>query len=262
MIELYTITFPDGTIYRYTSASGDIVTGGNTYTSRSGLVRGDVTINPSTMDSEATMAMPCTDSVVRAFMENPPELPVTVVIDQKNNGNQDTYYTGIIGSMAVSGIRAEMRLMGHGVKQLKASSALRYMSQCRHSLYGLGCQLDRDDHKTDGTLSAIEENGFVLVSTTFTDSTLKKWIGGAVKIGDAFRTVIGQPASTKVRLSTSFFGITSTASFTVFEGCDKSYATCRDKFDNLVNFGGIPTLPKKNPFAQSVEIGSDQPWTS
>ena len=31
--------------------------------------------------------------------------------------------------------------------------------------------------------------------------------------------------------------------FTVTAGCDKRFATCRDRFANGVNFRGFPTIP-------------------
>jgi uncharacterized phage protein (TIGR02218 family) len=38
--------------------------------------------------------------------------------------------------------------------------------------------------------------------------------------------------------------------FTVTAGCDKTFATCRDRFANVVNFGGFPHMPG-NDFALS-----------
>lgn len=31
--------------------------------------------------------------------------------------------------------------------------------------------------------------------------------------------------------------------FTVTAGCDKTFATCHDRFDNVVNFRGFPHIP-------------------
>jgi uncharacterized phage protein (TIGR02218 family) len=32
-------------------------------------------------------------------------------------------------------------------------------------------------------------------------------------------------------------------SFAITAGCDKSFATCRDRFANIVNFRGFPQIP-------------------
>jgi uncharacterized phage protein (TIGR02218 family) len=33
------------------------------------------------------------------------------------------------------------------------------------------------------------------------------------------------------------------AAFTIYAGCDKRLATCRAKFDNVINFRGFPHMP-------------------
>ena len=40
--------------------------------------------------------------------------------------------------------------------------------------------------------------------------------------------------------------------FTVTAGCDRTIATCRDKFQNVVNYGGFPTVPGKDDTYKSV----------
>ena len=45
--------------------------------------------------------------------------------------------------------------------------------------------------------------------------------------------------------------------FEVVVGCDRSFATCRDRFANVENFGGFPHMPG-NDFALSYpNQGSD-----
>ena len=42
--------------------------------------------------------------------------------------------------------------------------------------------------------------------------------------------------------------------FTVSAGCDKRFATCRDRFGNIANFRGFPHMPG-NDFALSSASG-------
>ena len=41
--------------------------------------------------------------------------------------------------------------------------------------------------------------------------------------------------------------------FTISAGCDKRFSTCRDRFDNVVNFRGFPHMPG-NDFALSYPV--------
>jgi uncharacterized phage protein (TIGR02218 family) len=259
MIELYTITFPDSTVYRYTSAVQAVVHDSQTYVARSGLVRGEIDVSITEMDSIMTMLMPCTEPAVRKYMESPPALPVAVVLDQIVDGDLRPWYRGIISSVAVSGITAEFRLVGDGVPQLSQATSLRYQSLCRHALYGTACGVDKTDHDVSGNLTAIEDNGLVLTSTVFGAPLDKLWIGGAIEIAGELRTIIAQPGADKIRIDRPIPSATSTSPFIAYKGCDKTVGTCRDKFANLANFGGIPTLPGKNPFSSPVNQTHDLP---
>jgi uncharacterized phage protein (TIGR02218 family) len=43
--------------------------------------------------------------------------------------------------------------------------------------------------------------------------------------------------------------------FTVTAGCDKHFVTCRDKFDNVVNFRGFPHIPGNDFVARYAVAG-------
>ena len=255
MIEIYTITFPDSTVYRYTSNVSAVIVGADVYVPRSGLVRGEVDVSISECDSAMTMIMPCTDAVVRSYMESPPSLPVEIIVEQVANSTVVPWFRGIIASVSVSGITAEFRLIGNGVAQLSSASAARFTALCRHALYGPACAVDKNDHKVTGILDGVEENGFVLVSDDWDDIPRNRWIGGAIDIDGDVRTIIAQPASDKIRIDRIIPGLVGDEPFDIFEGCNKQVGTCRDKFSNLANFGGIPNLPRRNPFAQNVDVG-------
>lgn len=34
----------------------------------------------------------------------------------------------------------------------------------------------------------------------------------------------------------------------LYAGCDHSTTVCKNRFDNLANYGGFPWIPGKNPF--------------
>jgi uncharacterized phage protein (TIGR02218 family) len=44
--------------------------------------------------------------------------------------------------------------------------------------------------------------------------------------------------------------------FSITAGCDKRFETCRDRFSNVVNFGGFPHMPG-NDFALSYAKQGD-----
>ena len=54
-------------------------------------------------------------------------------------------------------------------------------------------------------------------------------------------------------LSYPFKGMAPGETVSVFPGCDGLESTCRNKFNNVLNFSGFTRLPSKNPFSSSIQ---------
>jgi uncharacterized phage protein (TIGR02218 family) len=50
--------------------------------------------------------------------------------------------------------------------------------------------------------------------------------------------------------------IASGDTFTVTAGCDKIFATCRDRFANTVNFRGFPHIPGNDFVVATPSVGA------
>lgn len=53
-------------------------------------------------------------------------------------------------------------------------------------------------------------------------------------------------------LSTSINDLTTGATLRFYAGCNHSVVTCKDKFNNVNNYGGCPFVPTRNPFSTGV----------
>ena len=65
------------------------------------------------------------------------------------------------------------------------------------------------------------------------------------------RPVVGHSGE-DVLLRYPFPGLETGDTVTVYPGCDKKMATCRDKFSNQARFGGFPWIPSTSPFILGV----------
>lgn len=122
---------------------------------------------------------------------------------------------------------------------------------CRHSLYSQGagrCNVSKEDFKHSGTITDIDG---VLVTVSGAGDKSNGWyVGGYIQIGQfVHRHIIGhegdllkinKPLSPDIEIG---------ADTNIYAGCNHSLETCRDKFDNLLNFGGFPYIPLVNPFS-------------
>jgi uncharacterized phage protein (TIGR02218 family) len=123
-------------------------------------------------------------------------------------------------------------------------------------VYAPDCAADLGDARCGVDLTALEEGGTVTVVTSATmfEASLMQatgwydggeftWASGA----NAGQTVAVRSwdagTSTLTLFLPALYAIQIGDAFTIRPGCDKTFATCRAKFDNAVNFRGFPHVP-------------------
>jgi uncharacterized phage protein (TIGR02218 family) len=123
-------------------------------------------------------------------------------------------------------------------------------------VYAPDCAADLGDTRCGVDLAALEESGTVDAATSATafETSLVQatgwynggeltWTGGA----NAGQTVAVRSWDATTGILSLFlpalYPMQAGDAFTVRPGCDKSFATCRAKFDNVVNFRGFPHVP-------------------
>jgi len=128
-----------------------------------------------------------------------------------------------------------------------------YLRTCRHRLGDAGCGVDLSDpaFRATGTVVAadgplmLRVDGLAAFASGWFDRGALTWQDGAnagsraeVKAHRA-----GEGAVTLALWQAPALPVAPGDSFTVPAGCDKTLAICRDRFANVVNFGGFPHMP-------------------
>jgi len=78
--------------------------------------------------------------------------------------------------------------------------------------------------------------------------------GEIVRNVDGERRAIVDQAGAVLTLAHPFRTLLNGNGVTLYAGCDHTLATCSDKFNNAVNFGGHPTVPSSNPFLTPIRL--------
>jgi uncharacterized phage protein (TIGR02218 family) len=160
---------------------------------------------------------------------------------------------GWIGTISQEGgaFRAELRGLAQRIQQPVIDS---YSPECRVDLYSPPCGVSRAAFAvsasvtalTDGTLGAVPDNRtFYAAALTHPDGWFDYgeivWTSGAnagrkgeVRAYAAGRIELWEPMAREIALGDQF---------TIYAGCDKRLATCRAKFNNVINFRGEPYVP-------------------
>jgi uncharacterized phage protein (TIGR02218 family) len=255
MIELYKFTAGE-TAYRYTSTMHDVVHDGETWTAIT-ISRGGISIDSSESDTLLRIETRQDNEVARLYAEIPPDSPVGVDVYQLDGADESLVWSGVIQAIAWDGIRAVMQCGGDGSGRIDSAPRIRYQAQCRHALYGRACGVDKESFKVTGDVDSISADGLTITSSDLSAESSGWYTGGVFIARGQSRTIIAQPTATSITIDRKIKGLVATDAFVSHAGCDRTIATCRDKFDNRLSYGGLVAIPKTNPFSRSVQIGTD-----
>ena len=174
------------------------------------------------------------------------------LVDWSNTGSRLLQRSGTIGEIRREGaaFAAEIRGIAH---QLDQERGRIFTAFCDADLGDLRCKVDLEEpaFRGEGSVSAVKGVSLVVVSglDAFEDGWFARgklvWTSGAnagvaIEVKDHRRE---NDATTLSLWQTPSQQIVIGDDFVVTAGCDKRFATCREKFANTTNFRGFPHLP-------------------
>ncbi|MBN9041240.1 MAG: beta tubulin [Rhizobiales bacterium 62-47] len=136
---------------------------------------------------------------------------------------------------------------------LSQESGRLYTAKCNADLGDKRCRFDLDNPAFHGAGHVAVMEGTSLMAVSGLDAFVEglfnagrlSWTGGA-NAGLAVEVKEHRIVNGVVRLSlwqTMAESIAMGDAFTITAGCDKTFATCRDRFANTLNFRGFPQIP-------------------
>lgn len=191
---------------------------------------------------------PIDTPIVGELLSSPLIAPIELTVYRRHRGDAEVteFWHGHVSGMTLEGDEATITCQQIG-SWLKRTGRQRPAQRlCVHALFDGGCGLSAAAWGVDGTL--ISASGAVLTSGVFASQPDGWWVGGMIAAGNTWRMIVAHTSDT-ITLTGSIPGLAANAAFTVYPGCDHLPATCNSKFGNIPNYGGLPWLPVKNPFA-------------
>lgn len=260
VLELYTFTFgPE--VFRLTSFNRDIVWQALSYEALQ-ISRTETQASVEDAINQITITMPLDHPIPQKFIQSAPGRLGTVrVLRAHANDPAEEAVVIFDGTVANSKIDGELeaKILCKPKTQIFKRSAPRYTYQalCNHQLYDARCKVNRaafthTDQVTGVSGSTITVNG---LSANGAD-----WaVGGFVRVPaggkDDARMILEQAGDTITLLLPFSLPVLGT-DVDVFAGCKHDTAVCVAKFNNIINYGGTPYVPRKNPFSTTLRGGS------
>lgn len=254
-VECYRFTGPSQS-YRYTSSERDQVLLAETFIASS--IKRNTVRGGSQSDDRLLLEieLPFDADVVRdyAYALSPSRLLVELFRVHRGT-TFDTSYTllwkGKATSFSVEGRVCKIRVPSIFTTALEGDvPTVFWQTPCNHTLYDSRCQASRAAHSIDTVVVAVADTS-VTVETVGSISTLLP-AGEIVldRTGER-RLIVGTTANTLV-VNYPFSDILEGDECTLSKGCNHSFATCVDTFDNGVNYGGYKDIPGDNPFQGGI----------
>jgi len=266
-VELYKFIFGAnvGNEYRYTNAEADITFDGDVYTALP-TERDQIATRGRGDNREIAIEVPITSAVSELFRIFPPGRVVNVIIYQGHIANPDdpdvwtddpqfgVVWTGRVleanrknNSTVLSCENSEAGMKRVGLRR-------HYQWACPLVLYGAKCRADKVVATRPATVASITGNSITLTPGWEGGNEARDFLGGLFEwdstLGREYRTIIGASGDT-LKLSATPFELVVAQAVDVILGCPHTLAGCRDIHDNVVNYGGQPYIPLKNPVGKN-----------
>jgi uncharacterized phage protein (TIGR02218 family) len=252
-IDLYTITTPTKT-YRLTSHVVDVQYGGFTYVAAT-MSRGNQQVAQDLTGRELVVYLPISHPFVQRFVASGlPEHGTTVRLlrMQSVSGSAIQQWDGFAQAIAIDGHVANVRCPSATDDPLRVKlPQVAAQRQCNHVLYDAQCSLDRSFFAINPPavyITAISGNTISL--STVAGSFDQRFQFGEVLHGSGQRRMVLSQVGTVLTLNAPFVDAVVGDGVIVYSGCNHDIVTCRDKFNNVVNYGGMPEM-----------LGTFAPWS-
>lgn len=248
------IELQNGTVFGYTDHDEVISYGGLNYVPAPGLQKVKMTLTASSEVSNQELASAWVDAPeedLKSGKFDSADVVVSWISWANIAAGAFDVFNGKLGeiSWTDAGFKADIF---SNMKALEQNIGEVFTANCRHVLFSQdgpntigACRLVANSFKTTGAVTSIVKNRWSFQTSisqpddycsagrlTFTTGNnaglsfvVKKQTGGLVELF--------LPTSFQVQVGDQF---------EIFAGCDKTIATCKNKFNNVVNFGGFPDI--------------------
>lgn len=204
------------------------------------------------------------------FLGWSPDHVVSFTLRRGHMGESTTlvYWKGRVTSHVLKDQLLELKCESIFTSMRRSGVRARYQKNCRHALYGRGCNVDKDAFAVPGLLAAV--SGLTLAVPEAASKPDNWFLGGAVEFPDGSFRMIKAHTGSSITISRASryvndniaslgYGLSYGQAYggmrvVLYPGCDRTIATCKNKFNNLDNQGGFRWIPSKNPMGGSSII--------
>jgi len=237
------------TVYRYTTARSSQTFLGNTYTPAS-IKRGGFSQDNEfgSVQVNITAAM---NSLYQMYIANQPSEPVNIKIYRAISSDLNDYvilFNGQVKNVSIEGQQVNVTAVSRSIHLEKKLPRYVYQSYCNHDVFDSGCGLNGLIWRVSGLITDVTNATLTASEWTAYDNNYFKGGMAYTTDGDARLITSSTKATGVLELQIPFDARVAVGETVyAYPGCDGSPATCKNKFNNLLKYLGMPYIPSRNP---------------
>ncbi len=250
-VALYEFLF--GTIaWRYCAFTSAITVGGNTYEPLA-ISDGGYSMSGEPADDMISITVDASIPLSNILNGSPPSQTIWVNVRRYHHGDTEAPITwiGYVASrkqMNAASVDIRCKMLTAGFN--RDGARLTYGRQCPHVLYGIDCRANKAafaftmpvESLAGGTVYSSYLTG---QASGYFSNGFFEWVrytGAVERRGIEFHT------GNHFTVLGTTIGIDVGDIITVYPGCQRTRSDCKNKFNNLSNYGGFAHMPNKSPF--------------
>lgn len=237
----------------------DAGSGNETYTPYA-IGRGQVESKTELARASLQVTLALNNPVAQRYLSGIADSVLTLTIFQQTDSTVNVSWKGRLAKVKLSNKNVTMVFESIFTSLRRPGLRARYQKSCRHTLYGPGCNLDKALFEHEDDIASIASDG---LSYTIGDLSLFEegyFSGGMIEASNGVFRYIAEHSGNVVTLSRRFEFLESefatlgagNVPVSLYPGCPKSIEVCHERFDNVLNYGGFPWIPTRNPFSGSI----------
>jgi len=247
--------FNRGTLHwRYARADQDVTFQGNVYTAVSGLMETGVQQKVDPAENDLAITVPADSDIAQLYVSDTPSdrMYVTIWVYDLEDQSGRMYWKGSVGgkSQGDSGA-AKLNCQDLSMGFTRRGLRLAWERQCPHTLYDNQCKVDPLVYEVEGAL--IQAQGDTLVAAILDNFVDGYFAGGfcmwRIAEGIYQRRGIENHAGNAVTVIGGVSTLQAGDTVFFYPGCMHTISICASKFNNFLNFGGVPNLKGDSPFS-------------
>lgn len=240
-------------IWNFTSADRDLTYNGELYRAIP-IGRSSPESSDDTQKADLSITFGRDNDLAQEFLRYVGDAITTVTVYQIEETGVSAFWRGRVASDKIDGDEMTLECESVFTSLRRPGLRARYQRNCRHTLYGSGCGLDKESFRVDAVYTSLLDRTLIVPDAA--NYPANYFTGGMVRSPDgSARYVLSHSGDTLVmsrrleRLEED--GEPGVTEVGLYPGCARTRNHCINRFNNLPNFGGFPWIPSRNPFGGS-----------